>query len=525
LTLRRLLTLSIACSAVAVGACNCDEELYSFPGNLVGLVCSAETGQVLANVPLTVVDADGRSVEVVSDATGLFRAEKLAAGQAELTIHAAEGARSALVEIFPGKDARFDDEACRPPVPPPPAVGDVQGCVCDEAVGAWVSGANVFVVSAAGAVFATGTDAVGCFVLENVAAGAQLLQIQKNAFFASHEIVVIPGQSISVPSPTTCEPPPPPAGSGVIEGRVCAPDGTTWLSDATVYVERDDGTRAQASTDVDGNYRLTGVPSGTQTVIITKGSFTTSLQVEVVADQTTRVPEDQCQLDAPDLKIAVVTGSFDRVQDVLTSIGVDPANVTIYNGAGFGTSWRRDLLEDYVVLSQYDIVFLNCGLDESGFLTPLLSNATAVANIRRFVQEGGSVYASDWAYSVVERAWPDRIDFVGNDNGLGSSKIGRTVDFLQGSIVDPGLALQMGTSTIELHYPLGDWVAVEGVDANVQVYIRADAPLTNNTALGNVPHTVGFNAGAGRVIYTSFHQEPGISPAQERVLQLLMFEL
>ena len=32
-------------------------------------------------------------------------------------------------------------------------------------------------------------------------------------------------------------------------------------------------------------------------------------------------------------------------------------------------------------------------------------------------------------------------------------------------------------------------------------------------------------AGAGRVLYTSFHQEPGISLEQERVLELLMFEL
>jgi hypothetical protein len=41
----------------------------------------------------------------------------------------------------------------------------------------------------------------------------------------------------------------------------------------------------------------------------------------------------------------------------------------------------------------------------------------------------------------------------------------------------------------------------------------------------NIPHTVGFSFGAGKVLYTSFHQEPGINFDQERILQLLMFEL
>ena len=87
------------------------------------------------------------------------------------------------------------------------------------------------------------------------------------------------------------------------------------------------------------------------------------------------------------------------------------------------------------------------------------------------------------------------------------------------------LAAAMGSPNIELHYPLPSWVPIASVASNVTTYIRGDAPQSSSSTLVNVPHTVGFNAGAGRVIYTSFHQEPGISAAQERVLQLLMFEL
>lgn len=523
---RRLLALSVSLTAATFGACQCDEVLYVAPGDLVGIVCSVDTGQALAGVSVTVVDAQGEIVDVVSDDTGIFRAGTLPAGDAVVTIHSPDGERTANVEVLAGEEVHYDDTACHPPVPPPTPVGAVTGCVCDDAVGAWVTGANVYVVTGAGAVFATGTDDVGCFVLEDVTVGPQLLQIEKGAFYVTHEVVVLEGSSTSIPSPATCEPPPPPAGSGTVDGRVCAPDGTTWLSDATVYVERSDGTRAQDTTDTEGRYSLEGVPAGTQTLVITKGSFTTTLSVDVVAGQTTVIPDDQCQLEAPDVRIAVVTGAYDRVQDVLTDIGVDAANVTLFDGGmGFGSTWTADLLEDYATLSQFDIVFLNCGLDDGDFLTPLLANDVAVDNIRQFVTNGGSVYASDWAYSVVERAWADSIDFVGNDNGLGSSKKGATTNVLQGTIVDPTLSAQMGSSTIELHYPLGAWVPMQAVAASVQVYIRGDAPLEDGTSLANVPHTVGFNAGAGRVIYTSFHQEPGISPAQERVLQLLMFEL
>ena len=92
-------------------------------------------------------------------------------------------------------------------------------------------------------------------------------------------------------------------------------------------------------------------------------------------------------------------------------------------------------------------------------------------------------------------------------------------------IVDASLATAMGNVDIELHYPLPSWVPMQAVAADVTVYIEGEAPLDDGSTLPSVPHTVGFNAGAGRVIYTSFHQEPGISIAQERVLELLMFEL
>ena len=43
---------------------------------------------------------------------------------------------------------------------------------------------------------------------------------------------------------------------------------------------------------------------------------------------------------------------------------------------------------------------------------------------------------------------------------------------------------------------------------------RRDAPLS-----------VGFTIGAGRVVFTTFHQEPSSDPEIEKLLRLLVFEL
>lgn len=504
--------------SLALFSCRCDEELLAAPGSLAGVVCSVDTGAAIAGVPVTIVDAEGATHEVQSDEAGRIAADKIPTGTATVTIHA-DGDRELVVLIEPGREAQFTDATCHPPVTPPPPFGHVDGQVCDEAVGQWVGGANVFIQTLAGALYVTGTDDNGAFLLENVAVGTQTLTIEKGAFFRQLEVLIEDQQTFHVPSPATCEPAPPPEGAGSIEGRVCAPDGETWLADATVYVEREDGTRAQDSTDGEGRYTLTGVPAGEQTVVVVKGSFTTSFTVTVTEGQTTTVPDEQCELDPPDIQVAVVTGQWDSVEDVLDDVGVDPANITLYNGVG--GNWVGDLLNNYELLSTYDIVFFNCGVSDFGFSF----ETTAINNLRQFVSQGGSVYASDQAYDIVERAWVDSIDFFGNDQLSNQAQNGEETQDMVGDIVDLGLASSLGSNSIVLHYPLLAWAVIQDVHESVTVYIRADAPLMDGTTLNDVPHTVRFSAGQGKVLYTSFHQEANISPQMEQALRLLMFEL
>ncbi len=520
---------------VAVSSCRCDEELNPIPevGDLRGVVCGDVDGQPSFGMTVTVTDADGVVHTASAGLTGEFSVENLAVGDAVINVEDPSGAREGAVIIVKDDLVEWRDGACRaPPPPPPPPVGSVEGCICDEAVGQWVSGANVFITLEGGAVAVTGTDDVGCFLLEGVPPGSHTLQVQRGVFIEEHAVTVVADATFSLPEVDSCEPPPPPAESGAVSGRVCAPDGETWLAQADVFVVLEDGTRVQTTTDADGAYTLSGVPTGTQTLNIVKGSFQTSRSVEIVDGQTTVIPEDDCELEVQDLRIAVVTGDYDRVQDVLATIGIDAAHTTIFesNYLTGNVDWVNNLIMDYATLSSFDIVFLNCGVGDKSFvgrdgLFPISVNQAAIANLRQFVQEGGSVYASDWAYNIVEKTWPDFVDFAGNDAEAETAKLGDAPFDIDANITDAQMALSLGQSTMELHYPLLQWAVMESVSPQTTVYVRADADLIDGSTLRDVPHTIAFRPGAGRVLFTSFHQEAGINPDMQRVLQLLIFEL
>jgi len=512
---------------VAVASCRCDEELYEIPrvGSLRGVVCADVDGQPAANLSVTLTDANGEAHTVVTDAGGTFLVEELPVGEVVIGVPDA-APREGRVVVLEGAVVDFVDGVCRPP--PPPPTGSVSGCICDEAVGQWVAGANVFVTFDDGSVAVSGTDDSGCFLLEGVRPGAQTLQVQKGVFTEEHPVTVVAGETTAVPSPETCEREPPPVDgdTGSVAGRVCAPDGVTWLSAADVFVTVAGGGRVATTTDGDGAYLLEGVPVGRQTVEIVKGSFSTSRQVDVFANQTTTIPEDECAIEAQHLRIAVVTGDYDRVEDVLSSIGIEAGDVDLYESSFLDNAWVPDLIEDYATLSQYDIVFLNCGLGDSDFtLPPFFDNDVAIANLRLFVSQGGSVYASDWAYYVVEKTWPDFIDFVGDDTRGDNAKVGAAPFDVEANIVDGPMALALGQTAMELHYPLAYWAVMERVAATTTVYVQGDARTDAGATLSAVPHTVAFRPGQGRVLFTSFHQEPGINPDMQRVLQLLIFEL
>jgi Carboxypeptidase regulatory-like domain len=532
----RSLALPFLLVSVAAVGCECDEELLVYPGQLTGIVCSADSGVGLANARVVVTDEDGKTYEALTGDDGTYTFEKIPPGKATVSIESPDGTREQEVLVQSREEITLSDEFCQPPPPPLDPAGTIVGCVCDDSRGVWVAGGNAYVLTPEGGIYAATTDEDGCFSLL-VPPGTHEVTIEKGAFVASHQVTVVDDETTSIPTPPDCQPPPPAGDVGAIEGRVCGPDGFSWLADADAYVIVDAVSGAAVSdvTDVEGRYRVENVPVGEQVLHIEKGSFHSQRTVTVVANQTTTIPEEECALEAPDLQIAVVQGDYDHVEDVLGSLGVEAEDMDLYDGRYFGgdDQWVARLIEDYELLSSYDVVFFNCGVNDEEF-TGFSDPSVAIANLRQFVQEGGSVYASDWAYDIIEKTWPEAIDFEGTDSLGNNAQKGIDQAPVVGTITDPSLAAAMGQATINMDYLLGQWAvmtAVNGSDPGITVYVRGPARVCSDLFCSseqdrtNIPHTVGFSFGAGKVLYTSFHQEPGINFDQERILQLLMFEL
>lgn len=320
----------------------------------------------------------------------------------------------------------------------------------------------------------------------------------------------------AIPDPPTPEPQPEPQPFGAVSGRVCGPDGVTWLAVASVWIEPEGEARLSSTSDGDGRFRLDGVPAGPQVLHIEKGSFSATRDIEIPAGDTLVIPDDTCELDLGP-RIAVVRGSqYDNVEGVLQELGIQAEVVDVYQ-----SDWAERLLSDDDTLLQYDILFLNCRSNEESYA----ERPDMQQRLRDFVDQGGSLHASDQAYDLIEMTFPDKINFYGEDDERGAADQGDSVDSLPADVLDENLSMALGHSVIDLHYGLTTWSAMVSVHETVHVYIEADSPLLNGDVLERAPQLVGFDHGDGRVIYSSFHQEPGIGVDQEQVVRLILFEL
>ncbi|MGZ8474414.1 MAG: hypothetical protein ACXW4N_11080, partial [Candidatus Deferrimicrobiaceae bacterium] len=167
-------------------------------------------------------------------------------------------------------------------------------------------------------------------------------------------------------------------------------------------------------------------------------------------------------------------------------------------------------------LAKYNAVLINCGSDETGAdnTSPLLTN------LRNFVSNGGTLYASDWAYVFIEAGWPEYIDFFGDDNLAGSAREGFS-GAINGTVKGP-LLTALPKSTINITFDLGAWVMIdktpEVAGKAVTVLISGPRPSGDGT---EYPLMVQFPSGNGKVVYTSFHNEAQATQDMVDVLKLI----
>jgi hypothetical protein len=500
-------------------------------GGIRGQVCNRHTGELIDDAAVKIIMADGASIATTTDDDGRFLFDAVPVGEHVLNIDAPNFTQSVLIDVKDGEITEINLGECEEPAY---NEGFLKGHLCevagdldDAGDAAVLVGADVFGFLADGSVVTTTTNFDGKFELGPLAEGHVLVRIVRDPdIFHEIEAEVVAGAEVVVINDTHCgepfeeppppPPPPPPDEVGRIVGSVCTPDGAAGISGADVWILLEDGERMETHTDSNGDWELNDVPPGNYVVHVQAGVFGRSHHVTLEGGETFTIPAGECELQETETKIAVVSGSYDDVGTVLLDVGIPSEQITTYDGF----SWVQELFGDINVLRTFDIVFINCGASEFEYVT----DTTIQANLRQYISEGGRLNASDWAYDVIESTFPTYIDFHNDDLTRDSAQVG-SEQVQSGSIIDSDLSGALGFSNVTLNYPLGAWAIATGASADVNVYIRAPAETFDFETLPNVPHTMSFRVGDGRVTYSSFHQEPGINVQQEQILHYLMFML
>ena len=293
------------------------------------------------------------------------------------------------------------------------------------------------------------------------------------------------------------------ATTGSVSGQVTAADGTTPIPGVTVSLASAGRYRTEtlgrlavdgpsAITDSDGNFTLNDVPAGEQTFMAVRGNFQATFELTVEADELTT-------LDAPvelvsATRIAYVPGSWDSIEDIVTGLGYEVTRISLAD------------LADPAVTSRYGVIFINCG-PQAG----QMPSDAAVGNLRTYVQNGGVLYASDFAGAFVETTFPDDISLA--QSGVAQSVTATVVEEDVRLFVD-------GRSEINIVYDQSGWVRVTELSDNVTVLLEG---VVNSDDNPPEPLAVLLEPGSGRVVYTTFHNEAGVTQDQLAVLRYFIY--
>lgn len=381
----------------------------------------------------------------------------------------------------------------------------------------------------------------------------------------------------------------PPVGTttpATINGKVVAPDGATPIANALVYVENSVGTATVAGTQKvaapvttscgtvpdaswaytcsgnDGSFTLKAQIPANAKLTAVKGTF--KIETPLAAPQGGVISQGNVAFvinnaggtTAP--KIAVVTGSYDSIEDILAKLGfgeivggklkLGTEKFKLYGALGAGYETSDKLFADAdgdgkPDIFKYTIVFWNCGTDEAVPLT-----AANKEILRQYVQGGGKLYASDLAYDIVEQVFPAYIDFYGSDAvaastaeiideaqvGISGITVNATVDpALQAwlrSVTCAGGPCVQADGSVKIEGFLSGWAVINSAHTgSTGVKTWASGAVSFDTSVGVVkPLTMSFPVGSGRVTYTSYHNEAQVGAElepQQRILQYLVFEL
>ena len=318
-------------------------------------------------------------------------------------------------------------------------------------------------------------------------------------------------------------------GDGSISGRVCDPEAYLWLEGASIYTHIIDSSGElrdvrETLSDADGNWKLEGLADGAYTVYIQYGSTTLDMfDATVLNGRDTEVENGSC-VSSSDVEVAVVTGDFDDFDKVLKEAGIAGA----YDVDGQTGSELLQFLQNIDEMGHYDAIFFAGGHLEDGIFYSIDGSEAATvdivkANLQAYVSNGGVVFASDWSYDVIEEAWPDKIDFLG-DGTPDSAQVGEPGLYVC-DVNNTGLKESLGKDTVKMDLDLDAWPVMDSVADDVKVFLNTDATWRRGMETDvekNSPMLVEFESGKGIVVFTPFRMSANLDGPRLPVVQWLL---
>ncbi len=255
-------------------------------------------------------------------------------------------------------------------------------------------------------------------------------------------------------------------------------------------------------------------------------------------------------------EVAVVPGDFDTPEAVLDKLEVGYTRYDGWHADGprydyeADYDWTaladdpnaevEDLLTDEYAIGAFDVVFLSSGMRGAGDLLynnasepddQLVTDPAVIAALQEFVDLGGHLYVTDWAYDLIEVAFPDAIDFLGDDLVLDDAQQGEP-QTVNARVVDDALLESLGMSSganeVEAIFNFDSWAVVEAVGEGTQVLVEADVVYQDGAAqvpIAASPVVAEFEVGnkGGKVIYSAFHTEAQITTDVQDIINYLIF--
>jgi hypothetical protein len=519
-------------TVLALSSCR-DEELGGLSGGVAGQVCNPLTGRAAPGAVVTArfldpVTKKDEEKSATADDAGFFQMGGLPADvDVSLHVELADEFQNDIpaFPIVAGEDAQLRDPGCRD-APAEPGVGELIGQICNRHTGDYVTEGTVTVLLADGSELVEPLDETGSFIMTDVPAGVHVVYVQAPGFQKTYQVTIVEKEQTQLEDQVVDCQPYDELTTGMIVGKVCGsavagePGGP--LSGAVVRIVGEiDGAVFEDETLPDGSFTIAGIPtpqSGLQ-VEASKGGFNfiwDNVDVFSIADNpdgTNLTAESGCQPLVPDdeRRYLVVKGMFDRIEQSLARMNL--ANVVKMEGVPADPSqlWTTEAFGNFDELAEYDAVFVNCGVNETDFVLGL--SPAIKANLKRYVQEGGSLYVSDWAYDLIEQVWPENFNFLGDDTVSSAAEHGEDGTYTM-DVLEPGLAEYEGADQVDIEFRFGSFALVSQVAQGVTTYLRGDVGYRVNGGVSTLPETpitVGFSDGLGRVIFTSFHQESNLA--------------